>query len=386
MDQRTVQVLFALFRSAIRGTEMTERERKLYTPELLSELHRLAARHDLSHLLAFGMKQNGLISREQGEIEKAILMAIFRCEHIRYECEALYRALEGARIPFLPLKGAVIRSYYPEPWMRTSCDIDVLVREEDAERAKELLVGACGYTYHTLGSHDISLTSPDGVHVELHYSLMEEGNVKDSHKVLKTVWDTAHVREGMTCLYEMSDEMLCFYHIAHMAKHVGNGGCGIRPFIDLWILDHISDADQKGRDRMLAEGGLLTFSRVARKLSRILLEDEAHDDLSMQLEDYILHGGVYGNSENRIAIGQQKKGGHIRYVLSKIFLPYDVIKFHYPILQKHRLLTPLMQLRRWGRLIFGGHARRVVRELRYSQSIPQEKAMRTRRFLEQIGL
>ncbi|MBO4954226.1 MAG: nucleotidyltransferase family protein, partial [Clostridia bacterium] len=36
-------------------------------------------------------------------------------------------------IDFMPLKGAVIRQYYPEPWMRTSCDIDIHVKKDRLE-------------------------------------------------------------------------------------------------------------------------------------------------------------------------------------------------------------------------------------------------------------
>jgi hypothetical protein len=156
----------------------------------------------------------------------------------------------------------------------------------------------------------------------------------------------------------MPEEMFYFYHIAHMAKHFEIGGCGIRPFIDIWILDNIEDKDQSKQDALLKQGGLLRFAEVARHLSKVWLGNAEHTELTKQMEQYILRGGVYGNSENRILVQQQKKGGKTRYVISKIFIPYDVIKFHYPILQKHRWLTPFMQVRRWGKLIFCGHAKR----------------------------
>ncbi len=76
----------------------------------------------------------------------------------------------------------------------------------------------------------------------------------------------------------------------------------------------------------------------------------------------------------------------MRYALSRIFIPYDVIKFHYPILQKHRWLIPFMEVRRWGKLIFCGHAKRALGELKYNQTISAEKAEFTRSFLESIGL
>ena len=84
----------------------------------------MSAKHDVIHLLALGLKQNELISKENSEIEKYILKAVFRYERLRYEYNNLCDALEKAQIPFIPLKGSVIRKYYPEAWMRTSCDID----------------------------------------------------------------------------------------------------------------------------------------------------------------------------------------------------------------------------------------------------------------------
>ena len=140
MDQRTVQILFALLRSAISGTPPTEQERNTYSPDLLRDLLKLSSAHDIAHLLVLGLKQNGLIPQEQSEIENYILKAVYRYERTRHEYEKLCAALEKAQIPFLPLKGSVIRAYYPEPWMRTSCDIDVLVHREDLERAVSFLI------------------------------------------------------------------------------------------------------------------------------------------------------------------------------------------------------------------------------------------------------
>ena len=130
----------------------------------------------------------------------------------------------------------------------------------------------------------------------------------------------------------------------------------------------------------------MKFASAVRKLSRIWFSNEPYDYFSQQMEDYILRGGVYGNNENRITVQQQKKGGRIKYALSKIFIPYDVIKFHYPILQKHRWLTPFMEVRRWFKLIFCGHAKRTINELKYNQTISADKADATKNFLENIGL
>lgn len=386
MDQRTIQILLVLLRSAIRGTKLTDNERENYSADMLQDLLKISAKHDVIHLLVLGLKQNELILQDHHEIEKYILKAVYRYERLRYEYDNLCDALEIAQIPFLPLKGSVIRKYYPEAWMRTSCDIDILVHDEDIERAREIMVDKCKYTYQGKGSHDISLFSPTNIHVELHYDLVEDGRVNASSNVLRNVWNASRVREGYGFWYEMPDEMFYFYHVAHMAKHFENGGCGIRPFIDLLILDGIPEVDKEKRDKLLQQGNLLKFANAARKLSRTWFSNEQHDIITQQMEDYILRGGVYGSNENRITVQQQKKGGRIKYALSKIFIPYDVIKFHYPILQKHKWLTPFMEVRRWFKLIFCGHAKRTLNELKYNQTISADKAGATKIFLENIGL
>ena len=215
---------------------------------------------------------------------------------------------------------------------------------------------------------------------------MEDGLAKDASKVLKDVWETAVCRNGYNFWYEMPDEVYYFYHIAHMAKHFENGGCGIRPFIDLWILDNLSKAENKKRGELLKKGGLLKFAKAARKLSRIWLKNEEYDALSKQMEDYILRGGVYGNTENRVVVQQQKQGGRIRYAFSRICIPYETIKFYYPVLQKYRWLTPFMQIRRWCKLIFGGYLKRSANELKLNMKVSNARALAVQELLNNIGL
>lgn len=386
MDQGTIQVFFSLLRSAICGTELSKSEKVEFKTEQLPAMIAIAKKHDIDNLLAFGLKKNGLVSKTDTGIEESVLKAIYKYEQLNSEYENICKVFESAEIPFIPLKGSVIRDYYPEAWMRTSCDIDILVSEENLEKAKKVLVKECGYVYNKTGSHDISLFAPSKIHIELHYELVEDRIDSKSSSVLKSVWKTAVLHNGYNYWYEMPDEMFYFYHIAHMAKHFQNGGCGIRPFIDLWILDNISGADHSQRDELLEQGNLLKFANSARKLSQKWLDNGDSDSISEQMEQFILQGGVYGSNENRITVQQQKKGGSLKYALSKIFIPYDIIKFHYPILQKHRWMTPIMEVRRWFKLVFCGHVKRTVKELKYNQAISADEAEAAKSFLSNIGL
>ena len=386
MAEHDDSILFALLRSGVSGTPLLETERAEFDPEKLPALSALAKRHDLEHLLALGLRQNGLTSEGTKPLEKSLFLAVFRHQRLEAAQNALCAALEQGEIPFIPLKGAVLRRLYPEPWMRTSCDIDILVRQEDAERAAALLEARCGCIRQGTGAHDISLCTPNKTHLELHYTLMEKAQAGRAADVLETVWHRALLRNGCSFHYEMPDDLFYFYHIAHMAKHITIGGCGIRPFLDLWILEKMETLEPENRDVLLEQGGLLKFARVARDLCRGWFENGSMDSVARQLEEYILHGGVYGSHDNHIAVQQQKRGGWLRYLLSKVFLPFEIIKFHYPVLRKHPWLMPVMQVRRWCKLIFCGHVRRVSRQLTYGRRITSEEEKNTKLFLENVGL
>ena len=386
MDQRTIQILFALLRSAISGTQLTQKEQDDYSPDMLGELIKVSIRHDVVHLLVLGLKQNKLIPKEQGDIEKYIYKAVARHERTNYEYENLCAALEKGQIPFIPLKGSILRHYYPEAWMRTSCDIDVLVHNEDLNKAISYLSDNYGYVEKERATHDVSLFSPAGIHVELHFDLVEEGRAKNAIGVLQSVWENVTLRENSEYLYEMSDAYFYFYHIAHMAKHFETGGCGIRPFVDLYILDGLKNKDLALRDKMLSDGGLLRFAEVCRKLSRIWLCGEEIDELSLQLQEFLFHGGLYGSFDNRVMLQQKKKGGRFGYLMSRVFAPYSRLKRYYPVLEKYPILTPVMQVRRWFMLLRSDVFTMAKKELETNSNVDRKKAEQMNVFLDDIGL
>lgn len=346
----------------------------------------LARYHDLTHLLALGLRNNGLLTLENGELKKEIFHAAFRFEQLNYELTSICRTLERAQVPFIPLKGSVLRRYYPEPWMRTSCDIDVLVHEEDLDGATAALADALNYRIGEKSAHDIQIFTPSGQHIELHFNLIEDHRIKGASAILSRVWDAAVPCGGWTYQYEMPDELFYFYHIAHMAKHIENGGCGIRPFLDIWVLMHYVPHDRDRRERLLTDGGLSVFAGQAERLAEIWFGNGVRDDTACHLENYIINGGVYGNLVNQISVQQIKQGGRLRYACSQIWLPYEALKWAYPSLERKPQLLALYELRRWGRLLFIDGIGRGLSKLRLNSSISNECTANVRELLSALGL
>lgn len=125
----------------------------------LARLYQLSKTHDLAHLTGDALIKNGVIQNAEikTKLEKQRMLAVYRYEKFSYGLTKLCGALEQAEIPFIPLKGSVLRQYYPEPWMRTSCDIDVLVHEEDLQRVVSYLSDNLGYRRESAKLHDISM-------------------------------------------------------------------------------------------------------------------------------------------------------------------------------------------------------------------------------------
>lgn len=384
----TAAIFFALLRAEVCGGEMTEELKRALSPEQLESVFSLAKEHDLAHIAGQTLGKNKLLPKCQvsDQFRRQTMLALMRSSWLDNAYENICQTLEEANVPFIPLKGAVLRGYYPESWMRTSCDIDILVKEEMLETAAKALEEKQNFTRGKKSQHDISLHSPGGVHLELHHAMVEENRAANSSAVLDRIWEDARPREDGSCHYVMSDAMFYFYHIAHMAKHVQEGGCGVRPFLDLWILNHRVSSDPKRRQALLKEGGLWTFAKVAESLAEAWFSGKEGDKLTARLGSFILHGGMYGSVENDVAIKQTRRGGKLGYALSRIFPPYKKMIFRYPVLERHPWLLPVYHVVRWITILRKGNGMRSLRELETNIAMPEDIARRTVELLKKLDL
>lgn len=380
-------ILFALIGFEIFQKEIGEQIEESITPDMLPQLYQLSKAHDVVHIVAKALSYLDKLGSDEisQKLQKAMFMAVYRYERLKYELTRIEEVFEAEKIQFIKLKGSVIRDYYPEPWLRTSCDIDILVHEEDLQRTCDCLMTKLGYTSDMeMHYHDISLFSQSGVHLELHHNIKE--NTPSIDGVLGQVWrHSTPVGTAKYC-YAQSNEYFYFHMLAHMSYHFMHGGCGIRPFIDLLLIKRKFRFDEAYRMSLLEQGELRKFAEQAEALSEVWFDHKSHTDLTQSMEDYILSGGIYGNLENQVAVQQSKKGGKFKYVLSRIWLPLDSLKFRYPVLNKHKWLLPVCEVRRWFELLFGGRLKRTTKELEVISSLTDEKKQATKELLSRLEL
>ena len=351
------------------------------TAEDISKVYLFMHKHDLAHL-------GGVIFQKMSDCEKehyklflrARYIAILRHEKRRYASEQVFNLLEKNEIPFIPLKGAVLSMLYPEAWQRTSCDIDVLVKTEDLERAIKLLKGDAGYTYYKKSEHDYSFYAPNGVNLELHYDFHEETiSVTDS-------WQNASYEEGFKYKMMLSPEFFVLHHIAHMAKHIKYGGCGLRPFIDLWFIKKNLDYDNGKLNTLLIERNLKKFSDTVFNMTENLFNSKPLNALQEELLNFVLDAGAYGSIENRVAVRHIKNKSRIKYALSRIFSKRKSLKYAYPVLEKHPWLSPFCQVHRWFKIILKGRAKSAFEEFSANHNMADEKIKRVNYLLNELEI
>ena len=380
--------LIALIRYDLFGVPLSVPESFSLTEETLEKLYRLATKHDLAHLAGDALYKNKLLPKDSSaaaKFQKAQVTALYRYTQLEHEYKQISRVLQKTEIPYIPLKGIVIRPFYPQPYLRTSCDIDVLIPEKDLEKAIAQLTDELHYTWDgTIQYHDVSLFSPNGFHLELHFSINETHETMD--RLLSQVWENSSPLEEGSYEYRQSPEFFMFHQVAHMAYHFLGGGCGIRPLIDLYILRQKMLFDENILQAFCAQCKLDDFYNYAKLLCDVWFGNASHSDLTLQMENYILHGGVYGNLENSITVKRGADQSAFAYIMSRLFVPYKSLKIRYPVLVKHKWLYPFMTVRRWVETLSPAKRRRASAELKQNRYIKKGDQDNMQVFLSQLGL
>lgn len=380
------EMVFECLRFELLGRPLSDELKSTLYTEIPQKLYRFSKNQEVAHLVADALIRNGLLEKGTEEYARFINernMAFYRHEQMKCVLSEISKLFCDEKIFHIPLKKPVLYKYYPEPWMRLSCDLDILVKPEQLPIAIECLKKNLNYKVDTKGECDVGLMSLGGFQVELHFSLVGAEAKEKERQILSNVWETAIPQNDY--LYLLDDKTNFCYTISHIAKHLKAGGCGIKPLIDVWMLNNKSNGDKQARYDLVEKAGLLTVCKAVEKLSRVWLLDEEPDSLCEGLEHYLLAGGVYGSFENKVAVQQTKKRSKFVYFLLRIFLPYRLMILEYPRLKKYPILYPFYIVKRWFRLFLKSHRERVFTEVAQTFN-DRERGKQVKKIFKELDL
>ena len=265
--------------------------------------------------------------------------------------------MEEAGLRAMPLKGFYVKNFYPNPALRYMTDTDILIDEADIEKITPIMK-SLGFEFNHETLHEIIFRSNQLV-VELHKCLVHDLRTT-LYDYYKDGWSFGKLQEGKNFIYKMSPEDTYVYTVTHLAKHYLEGGIGILHVADIYVLSR-SEINREYVENELSKLGLIDFVKKVRSLAMLWFSDKMPETDSSVLEmaDFILKSGAYGNDTNRTAAGAflqeerlGKKQSNLVRIIKRTFVSPTHIKMLYPVVKKHRYLYPVFILVRIWDVLF----------------------------------
>ena len=349
----------------------------------LEALLRLARAHSVSAMVCMALEQTDVFRCAEESIRlkwldvknKAVRKnMLLDAERARLEKEFAQRG-----IWCMPLKGSILKDWYPKFGMREMADNDILFDATKRQQVRDIFVNR-GYSIESYNksNHD-AYEKPPIYNFEMHVALFYE-DYSTLQKKYENVVDRLVQDEKIPFRYHFTPEDFYVFVVAHAYKHYSHGGTGIRTLADFHVMNRKlgKTLDWEYVESELKGLGILDYERDSRKLSQKLFGDTKtvlRSDLTEeenQMLAYYLGATTYGNLFNQILHKMQEfqpdgepltaktKG---KYLASRMFPNMEWCKRHAPVVYKFPVLLPFFWV--W-RLIYKGITKRknVTQEIK----------------------
>jgi hypothetical protein len=367
-------------------------------PETLDweKLYQLSIWHGISNMAWYGIMQLDTEHRPPQNIlmkfKKEYKMCVAKEATQHLTVEQILKTFEEHRISCLPLKGCLLKYLYPRPDMRLMADIDILMKPEQAEPIKELMLDMGFVAKRQGGNHDIYYREPY-MNIEMHRKLVADNSPCSVY--LSKTWDRTGLKEGCQYTYRLSDEDFYIYLIIHLTKHYLGRGTGIRSFMDICLYNRYykQTMDWNYIWTELAKIGLREFAENIIGLCGAWFEGAESNGIYNEMAEYILSSGVYGTRQHSIisaissSVDKKLPIWVARQMYSlKLFFPsISVMQVQYPFLVKVPKLLPACWVLRGSRyLLFKRkHTFQIINSIR---SVSTKDIDRMRKLHAKTGL
>ncbi len=335
----------------------------------LDELYKLASRHMLAAITGLALQSAGLCTED---FAKAISRAYWKTMILDTERSAVCEKLNEAGIWYVPLKGSVIKDWYPQFGMRESADCDILFDKGFEEQVRDIMLGL-GYTVESYGAghHDVYFKEPV-TNMQMHVDLFGEGYEARLNDYYCSIRERLLPKTGSEL--EFRPEDLYLYLLSHEWEHFQKAGTGLRSILDTFVLlqQYETSLDWPYIEKEAQKIGIGDFETRNRMLAHHLFGSGSLSDSDREMLRYVLDSGVHGTYVNRVQNDVQKLGGgllgRIKYFFRRFFLPEDLLKRKYPFFWKHRILLPVLPLYRIVSSLSKGNIQKELKSVQSKRS------------------
>lgn len=318
------------------------------------EFYEFCRFHNMENIAYYGLRILKVPENKIKKFEDRYEFILFNIAKQKMYTQLITDAFCADNIDYLLLKGLELAKLYPKEDMRISSDIDIYVGKNYIV-CKDIMrnLGFCIDAFNAeVEDHDIY--NANGVMCELH-SVLIQGEYpwkKECNSI------TDRLLSDKNCKKNMSLEDLYLYNLCHAAKHMKFSGIGIRSYLDLMIIRNrfYKEIDWKTVSQRVKAANLSEFNSYAIKLCESWLSGTHDDDTVEKMKEYVYSSGFCGTDKQQISYEFSKRSNgsnsifavKVKACLEVFLAPYSDYAVKYPILKKHKALTPFYRI---GRIV-----------------------------------
>lgn len=286
------------------------------------------------------------------------------------------------KIDHLYVKGASIRGLYPDKELRTSGDIDVIVRDSEYERIVDVMKKAFSLQHY---HYDTSIFLVNEISIEVH---------RDADVYTDYFDDIFSLADKDGYRYSLGEYDTLFYVICHLLKHLKYQGAGIRMFLDIDVIIRSIHAFSLDKLMTIAkESGVYNSVLLLISLTKEWFNTPIDSALLIKIDDdtkglfykIVIDGGSFGFEVNSLGqhylaenVSGEKIGAAARAkaLLRLVFPSAEYVRKYYTYSSNHPVLTPVAYVNRIFDGIFkrGKHSAVTVSQIVSYSKISQVQA------------
>ena len=322
----------------------------------LDALYSLCKEHSITALVSSVLTEHLKEKSEQyARWSQEQMKALYRDMNFAAERAKILAFLEENGIWYMPLKGIVLKEYYPHPELREFADNDILFDPEGAEQVKKYMLQN-GYTLNDYGGEEYvdEYKKEPCFNFEMHRLLFHQNNAV-FFPYYKEVKNRLIKDEGNDYGYHFSDEDFYVFMIAHAYRHYIDSGIGIRALLDIYIFNKAKESTLNYTyiENELKQTDSDSYEKEMRYLAQKVFSGESHEYSlhEMNILEYYFNSKAYGTVENKVTNRMREFTGQdeftflsrVKYWWHRVF-DSEVNRREFPKLYKSVVLIPLIPL------------------------------------------
>ena len=337
----------------------------------LDEVYAFASAHMISAVVAAALEKAGVEDERSGSI---IARSLWKSAMFDDALSKVEAGLEERQIWYMPLKGAVLKHYYPEYGMREFVDYDILIDPSRADDVKEMMK-SLGFTpeRYTSSYHNAFYKAPI-LNFEMHTGLFSPRNGEKLYEYYRDIGNRLIGGRGYERHFTPEDFYL--YFLAHEYKHYHSAGIGLRSLLDTYVYLKKESLDMGYVAQEAQKLGIADFEKQNRSLAMHLWGQGKLTPEDRRILDYILSSGSHGSLSHHVQ-NKIQEGGYSKwqYMLEHFLVPvnekdsqYAVFAGMYPFFYRHKAFLWLLPFYRTFRAVISGRFRREAGALKRART------------------